>query len=257
MLVEAKSISKEFNGVEIIGDFSIEVMRGEFLSILGESGCGKTTLLKILSGILKPDKGNVIRKFSKQGFVFQDDRLIPWKDAFYNVKIVSDEKRAKISLEKVGMAEHSRKRPAQLSGGMIKRVCLARALALDPEIIFLDEPFSSLDIVTRMKLLDMLRKIWMESSCTAVMVTHDPFEAAFLSTRVIVTGNKFKHFHIIKSGSPLNRSLSEVLSLQNELIGLLEDTVSGGRKRTWEHFQRREGNQKRDKTTGNEDRNSR
>jgi len=226
MLVKAEEITKRFNGVEVIGKFSVEVIKGEFLSILGESGCGKTTLLKLLSGILDPDDGTITRNFSKQGFVFQDDRLIPWRNAFYNVKIVSDEKHAETLLKRVGVLEHAKKHSSQLSGGMIKRVCLARALALDPEILFLDEPFSSLDIVTRMKLLKMLKNLWTERSCTAVMVTHDPFEAAFLSTRVIVTGRNFKNYHIVKTGSPAERNLTEVLSLQNKFIGLLEEMVS-------------------------------
>ena len=252
IVISVKNIVTRFGERTIHDGVSLSIKENEIYGILGESGSGKSVLMKEMIMLLEPNAGEVIvlgkilkgisYKDAQQlrrewGVLFQFGALYSSMTIAENIEVQLKEYtsitkemrdslvRSKIAL--VGLDAHvGSLYPSELSGGMIKRAALARALAMEPKLLFLDEPFSSLDIVTRMKLLKMLKNLWTERSCTAVMVTHDPFEAAFLSTRVIVTGRNFKNYHIVKTGSPAERNLTEVLSLQNKFIGLLEEMVS-------------------------------
>jgi NitT/TauT family transport system ATP-binding protein len=203
--VDARAVTKRFAtqaGVQTaLEAVTLTIRDGEFVSLLGPSGCGKTTLLRIIGGLERPSSGDVriedasvasaleSRKF---GFVFQDAALLPWRTVFDNAALLLDvtgqagmRDRVGPLLEMVGLAGFEAHYPAQLSGGMRQRVALARALALDPDILLMDEPFAALDALTRDRMGEELLRIW-DGSRAVVFVTHSIAEAVLLSDRVVV-----------------------------------------------------------------------
>ncbi|MFW6120773.1 MAG: ABC transporter ATP-binding protein [Petrotogales bacterium] len=225
MLLNLKNISKSFDSQPIIKKFCLTLEEGEFLSILGSSGCGKTTLLKLVSNLQKPDSGSIVRKFKRLGFVFQDVRLIPWKNALYNISIVSGETKAFSMLSEVGLKEHYNKYPPELSGGMERRVSLARALSIEPDLILLDEPFGSLDIITKEDMMKLVLELWEKHNFAAINVTHDPYEAAQLSTRVLVVGKHFTKTQTHELGNPLERNENNNSKIRHELMKTLKKVL--------------------------------
>jgi NitT/TauT family transport system ATP-binding protein len=186
-------------------DIALSIRAGEFVSLVGPSGCGKSTLLRIIAGLLAPTGGEVriggqsaaaARTAREFGFVFQDPVLLPWRTALENVELpmvvakqggASERReRARALLDLVGLADFERAAPSKLSGGMQRRVGIARALALDPSILLLDEPFGALDEITRQRMNAELLRIWSERQTTALLVTHNVGEAVYLSDRVFV-----------------------------------------------------------------------
>ncbi len=194
------------NGVSItaLTGVSLEIKKGEFVSLLGPSGCGKTTLLRIIADLLHPTGGEVLiagetpkqaRLKRKYGIVFQSPVLYDWRTVKKNVMLPMEilkvpkkdrEERAMEMLEMVGLQDFADRYPKQLSGGMQQRVGIARALAIQPEILLMDEPFSALDEFTREKLHEDLLRIWRKTNKTIVFVTHNIQESVFLSDRVCV-----------------------------------------------------------------------
>ncbi|MDR0528239.1 MAG: ABC transporter ATP-binding protein [Zoogloeaceae bacterium] len=189
--------------VSALSGVSLRVFAGEYVSLLGESGCGKSTLLALIAGLLPPDGGRVIcegREVSgpdrHRMLMFQADALFPWLDVLgnvvYSLKFSSGlsrkerEERALEFLTLVGLADFRRARAHELSGGMRQRAALARALAADPRILLMDEPFSALDAMTRERLYADVQRIWRETGKTIIMVTHNVREAVCLSTRVVL-----------------------------------------------------------------------
>ena len=197
-MIALSGIAKRFpNGVEAVNDLSFAVGRGEFVSLLGPSGCGKSTALRLVAGLLTPDAGTVTYAGGKPeiGFVFQDHTLMPWADALTNARLPLDLKRtprgqadarAAAALARVGLAGFERAYPRELSGGMKMRVSIARALAAQPRLLLLDEPFAALDEITRNALGDDLLKLWREDGLTVMFVTHSVSESSYLSQRVLV-----------------------------------------------------------------------
>jgi NitT/TauT family transport system ATP-binding protein len=192
----------------VLDKISLDMRNGEFCSFIGPSGCGKSTLLRLIAGLIEPSSGSIrvdgedaatARQKRKFGFVFQDAVLLPWRTVIENVelpmvvaRVPKRERRAKAMqlLELVGLADFAQATPAKLSGGMARRVAIARSLVLDPSILLLDEPFGSLDEITRQRMNVELQRIWAAEGCTAVLVTHNVGEAVFLSDKVIVLGTK-------------------------------------------------------------------
>jgi ABC-type nitrate/sulfonate/bicarbonate transport system ATPase subunit len=188
--------------LDVLRDVNFDARQGEIVSLIGESGCGKTTLLRIIQGLIRPDSGEVLVDGQKvsgagrdRGFVFQQACLLPWRSARRNVefglelqRIARPERstRAMQLLELVGLAQAAGQYPHQLSGGMQQRIGLARALAIDPAILLMDEPFSALDAQTREALQVELMRIHEQTNKTTLFVTHDLDEAIYLSDRVVV-----------------------------------------------------------------------
>jgi NitT/TauT family transport system ATP-binding protein len=188
--------------VRALQGFDIEVDEGEFLSIVGPSGCGKSTFLNVVLGLLKPDSGDVVmngKRISGPGsdraMVFQEFGLLPWRTVRHNIELglelkgVAVETRRGISgrfIEMVGLAGFEGHYPHELSGGMKQRVGLARALATDPDVLLMDEPFAALDAQTRDLMQVELLRIWQEARKTVLFVTHQIEEAVYLSDRVMV-----------------------------------------------------------------------
>jgi nitrate/nitrite transport system ATP-binding protein len=206
--VELSRVSKVFPGprgaVAVVKDFDLIVREGEFVSIIGHSGCGKSTVLSMAAGLTELSAGGIIvagREIDgpgpDRGMVFQSPSLLPWLSAFDNVRLGVDQVFADKSKQEraavvdhylalVGLGDSMHKMPAELSQGMRQRVGLARAFALNPKVLLLDEPFGMLDSITRMELQDVLMELWAEDHKTALMVTHDVDEALFLSDRVVM-----------------------------------------------------------------------
>ncbi|HEX3971344.1 MAG TPA: ABC transporter ATP-binding protein [Stellaceae bacterium] len=190
----------------VLRSVSFDVRQGEIVSLIGESGCGKTTLLRIIQGLVRFDAGAVLvdgmsvtKPGRDRGFVFQHASLLPWRSARQNVEfgleldgVSAAERvsRAEGLLKLVGLAHAGDQFPHQLSGGMQQRIGLARALAIDPAILLMDEPFSALDAQTREVLQSELLRIHGETEKTTLFVTHDLDEAIYLSDRVVVLGAK-------------------------------------------------------------------
>jgi len=186
-----------FGAVGVFRNLSLEIARGEFVAVVGPSGCGKTTLLNLFSGFLKPTSGNVVCS-GRVRTVYQHDSLFPWQTAAQNIamglRALSSQAERARQLEEmlrlINLEEFAAHYPHQLSGGMRQRVELARALAGATDILLLDEPFSSLDYLTRLRLRRELARMLQELPRTVVLVTHDIEEAAQLADRIVVLSDR-------------------------------------------------------------------
>lgn len=177
--------------VDALKDVNLSFPEGSLSVILGRSGCGKTTLLRVMAGLEKLDSGSVKMGSGKVGMVFQEPRLMPWLSVRENVELVigdgeSRSQKAMACLQTVGLSDFADGMPNQLSGGMAQRVALARALGFDPDLILLDEPFGALDYFTRKALQEELTSIVRSKKLTTLFVTHDVDEAISIGSRLIV-----------------------------------------------------------------------
>ena len=198
-LASLSDVSKSFaSGTLALSGLDLAIRQGEFLSLLGPSGCGKSTALRLIAGLLEPTAGRIEWTGGARaeiGFVFQEPTLMPWADVRNNVYLPmrlrgrsrSDSAAAiDAALRLVGLEDFASAYPRELSGGMKMRVSLARALALRPQILLLDEPFAALDEITRIRLNDDLLRLQREVGATIVFVTHSVYESVYLSTRIAV-----------------------------------------------------------------------
>ena len=229
--IEARGVCVDFTVAgrvnRVLHDVSLSVPKGGFVSLIGPSGCGKSTLLKVLAGLLAPTVGEVsvagvtpieaVRQ-RRIGIVFQEPTLLPWKNALDNVAMLMEvarvgrtrdeiRQRATDMLRLVGLEHAADKRPSQLSGGMRQRVSIARALALDPEVLMMDEPFGALDAITREEMGDFLLEIWERTKKTIVFVTHSIDEATFMSREVhVMATNPARIIEAMSIGLPYPRN---------------------------------------------------
>ena len=205
-IISAEKVGLIFNTqdgvVEALKNISLDVSEGEFVSLIGPSGCGKTTLLRVIANLENPTSGSLTvngmsaeaaRLARAYGYVFQAPALLPWRTVADNVKLPLeimglDDVAARVSrnLELVNLTGFENKFPWQLSGGMQQRVSIARALAFDPKLLLMDEPFGALDEIVRDKLNQQLLELWARTKKTVVFVTHSIPEAVFLSTKIVV-----------------------------------------------------------------------
>lgn len=201
--LELTNVAKAFGGPPVLDGVNLAIERGEFVAIVGYSGSGKTTLINMISGLLTPDRGTVklndleiTAPGPDRGVVFQNYSLLPWLTVFENIALAVDQvfpnyapekKRQHVEkyIEMVNLTKARDKKPAQLSGGMRQRVSVARALAMDPQILLLDEPLSALDALTRSTLQDEIERIWAVDKKTVVLITNDVDEALLLADRII------------------------------------------------------------------------
>jgi NitT/TauT family transport system ATP-binding protein len=187
-------VSKAFESLEVLRDLSLHVATGQIVGVVGPSGSGKTTILKLVTGILAPDKGTVTVAEGVVGYVFQEPRLLPWRTALDNVATplraqgqtrTEAREAAARWLERVELDGFERYHPAELSGGMAQRVSIARAFAVEPRILLMDEPFSNVDATLKGSLIDILESIIKERKPTVVYVTHELTEALRLADRIV------------------------------------------------------------------------
>ena len=202
--VRARGVRRTFEGgVAALSGVDLDVAPGEFVALLGPSGCGKSTLLRLVAGLDPPDGGEVSVEagagargaIAEVAFVFQDAHLLPWRTVLANVALPLELRgrptgerlaEARAAIEEVGLGDAMGRRPAELSGGMRMRVSLARALITRPRLLLLDEPFAALDELTRLRLDDQLRALWLAQGMTVLFVTHSITEAAYLAERAVV-----------------------------------------------------------------------
>ncbi|MBI4254919.1 MAG: ABC transporter ATP-binding protein [Candidatus Rokubacteria bacterium] len=228
---------------EIVRDVSLYVDEGEFVCLLGHSGCGKTTVLSILMGLTPPTTGGVViagREIdgpgTDRGVVFQSATLLPWMSVEANVRLAlcqvgAGGRRAETYLAAVGLAGLGDRAPRELSAGMQQRVGIARAFALEPRLLLLDEPFSLLDALTRMELQDELVTLWEAERKTVVMVTHDVDEALLLADRIVLmtNGPAATIGRILDVPFPRPRDREQLLArpdyfwLRDTVVGFLEE----------------------------------
>jgi nitrate/nitrite transport system ATP-binding protein len=201
--LELAGVSKSFGGPAVLNNINLTIERGEFVAIVGYSGSGKTTLISLIAGLHKPDTGTVklndleiTEPGPDRGMVFQNYSLLPWLTVFENIALAVEQvfpnyspEKKRVHVEKfiamVNLTKAREKLPRELSGGMRQRVSVARALAMDPQILLLDEPLSALDALTRATLQDEIERIWETDKKTVVLITNDVDEALLLADRII------------------------------------------------------------------------
>jgi len=237
----------------IVSDFDVALKKGEFVSLIGHSGCGKSTVLSIVAGLSEPTEGGVLIEGREvtgpgtdRGVVFQSPCLLPWLSALENVLLGVEQampnatrrKRHEIAehyLTLVGLDGSLHKKPGEMSGGMRQRVGIARAFALSPKVLLLDEPFGMLDSLTRFELQQVLIDLWSADQKTALMVTHDVDEALFLSDRIAMMTNgpeaRLGGFLEVPFERPRDRTAviehPRYYELRESLITFLEDHAHG------------------------------
>jgi nitrate ABC transporter ATP-binding subunit len=251
--LELSRLCKRFDGphggVPVVEDFDLALAPGELVCLIGHSGCGKSTVLSIVAGLAESSSGGVILDGREidgpgpdRGVVFQAPSLLPWLSAFENVMLGVErvyphgsraERRAIAThyLERVGLGDALGRRPPELSLGQCQRVGIARAFALSPKLLLLDEPFGMLDSLTRMELQEVLQDVWSRDRKTALMVTHDVDEALFLSDRIalMTRGPRARVGEILEVPFPRPRERTAVLEhsdyyrLRERLLEFLEE----------------------------------
>lgn len=190
VVVTLRDVRKSFGNQSILNSIDLDIHRGEFVALLGASGSGKTTLLRILAELDHANGGDV-QVVRDRTVVFQEARLLPfrsvWRNVVLGVRGVKDKRALALkALDEVSLASKAQGWPKSLSGGEAQRVALARALVRSPELLLLDEPFASLDALTRLRMQDLVRKLWREHKPGVLLVTHDVDEAILLADRVLV-----------------------------------------------------------------------
>lgn len=229
--LEIKNISYSYQTLEAetlaLQDISFTVQEGEFVSIVGPSGCGKSTLLNLICGLSKADTGEIMLNGSEIsqtsthiGYMLQKDHLFEWRTVYSNVTLGlelkhhlhgTEKENVKKMLDTYGLSNFSKSRPSQLSGGMRQRAALIRTLAIEPDLLLLDEPFSALDYQTRLEVCDDVWKILKEQKKTALLVTHDLSEAISMSDKIIILSKRpgriksIMEIHFQESLPPLQR----------------------------------------------------
>jgi NitT/TauT family transport system ATP-binding protein len=246
--IAASGICKTFTAkgrsFTALEDVSLTVSEGRFCSLIGPSGCGKSTLLRILADVLAPTGGEVsvfgetptqARERRELGFVFQDPVLLPWRSALANTELPlllagwdrgRRREKAMELLELVGLEGFEHSLPSELSGGMARRVASARALTLDPKVLFLDEPFAGLDEIRRQQMNEELQRIWMETGTTALLVTHNVAEAIYLADEVLVMGGRPGRI-LSTTHIPLARPRTVQGILDSEFVELQREVSTG------------------------------
>jgi nitrate/nitrite transport system ATP-binding protein len=201
--LSVEAVGMAFGASEILTGIDLTIHKGEFVTLIGHSGCGKSTLLNLVAGLIKPTRGAILLAGKHvdgpgpdRGVVFQNHSLLPWLTCFQNVHLAVERvfkdrlrERTHAALDLVGLSHAEQKYPHQISGGMKQRVGIARALAIEPKVLLLDEPFGALDALTRATLQDELMRIVGQTGATVLMVTHDVDEAVLLSDRVVMMSN--------------------------------------------------------------------
>lgn len=248
MFLSVNQLTKSFpqknkSPYTVFNQLEFQVKEGEFVSILGPSGCGKSTLLHIIGGLEQPTEGavqmngqNISEPGPDRGFVFQEAALMPWLNVVENVMFglsgLSKTEAKQVAMDHLKLVHLSRfadSYPHELSGGMRQRVSIARALAMNPKVLLMDEPFGALDEQTRMMMHKELQEIWMKTKKTILFITHNIRESILLSDRIIVMGTRpgriIKEF-IVDIPRPRPANHPDFLALETEIMAQLEGEIA-------------------------------
>jgi NitT/TauT family transport system ATP-binding protein len=237
--VKVENLRKVFDGQErrivALDDVSFEASGHTFVSIVGPSGCGKSTLLNILAGVETPTSGSVDISEdggkARVGYVFQAPRLLPWRSVTDNMLFVQPDQgpesaaRVALYLDMVGLGDHGKSWPSQLSGGMQQRVGIARAFSIEPDALLMDEPFSHLDAITARGLRRELHELWRQTEKTILFVTHDVGEAVELSKRIVIlaTGGSLRENLEVDLPFPRDPSDDRVALMKADVLRKFEE----------------------------------
>lgn len=237
--LEVKNLHKRFRSrhqeLTVLNDINLTVSPGEFISIIGSSGCGKTTFLRLVVGLEKDYEGDILLDGKRlngpdrnRGVVFQDHRLLPWltieKNVGLGLKNAKDDaarRTVQEHIELVGLKGFEKHYPHQLSGGMSQRAAIARALVNRPEILLLDEPLGALDALTRMYMHQELERIWKQEGITMIMITHDVEEAIFLSDKIVVMSSRpgtIRKIIPVPLARPRDRASYDFIRIKEEVL---------------------------------------
>ena len=233
--VAFRAVDMHLGSVDVLRDVNLDVREGEFVCILGPSGCGKSTLLNIVAGFVAPSRGEVtidgvrvVGPDPRRIFVFQERGVFPWLNVEQNIgfglfRLTDGEKRQRIAhyVQLVGLQGFEKSYPRELSGGMKQRVEVARALAVNPDVLYLDEPFGALDSITRLQMRRELLRIWDAEKKTILFVTHDIEESVQLADRVVVMSQRPAHIRreiIIDIPHPRDISSPRYIDLRDQLF---------------------------------------
>jgi NitT/TauT family transport system ATP-binding protein len=240
--VIAKNLTHRFGDKLVLDNINLEIKDKEFLSFVGASGCGKSTFLRLIANLLTPSSGSIEsagREDLKISMVFQDANLLPWLNVLRNVSLPLKLKGLQSDkpmewLEKVGLADSAKLYPDELSGGMKMRVAMARAMAMEPDLLLLDEPFGALDEITRQEMGDALLKFREYSQCTAIFVTHSVAEAVYLSERVaLMAANPGRILKVYEIAARVNKNIEwrtqrDYLERVADISKALHGVIRGG-----------------------------
>lgn len=228
-ILTTRNLNKSFQANQVLSDVNLQIEKGDFVSILGPSGCGKTTLLKIICGLDKEHEGEVLlggekinQKHQKSfSLVSQEDSLLPWLSVKDNIhffsNILKKEKNQEI-ISEVDLLDFKNHLPHELSGGMKKRVALARALASNPSILFLDEPFTNIDTFTRIKMNNLVKELCQKRNATTVLITHNIDEALRLSNKILIMkGNPAKIDKVINLDKEFKEDSEEFINTRKKI----------------------------------------
>ncbi|MCU0629959.1 MAG: ABC transporter ATP-binding protein [Methanoregulaceae archaeon] len=248
MTLIVENLSKEFEQRDVhspaLVSINLEVQDKEFTCVLGPSGCGKTTLLRIIAGLEKPTSGKVIiggeivtEPTPRLAMIFQDYSLFPWRTVLDNIafglemKGIDETERHRVAshyLDLIGLCGFGKNYPYELSGGMRQRVAVARALAIDPSVLLMDEPFGALDAQTRNMLQKQLLEIWEKTQKTILFVTHSVDEAVFMADRIVVLTSRpgtVKEVVKIDLPRPRDRTSLDFASVRRYVLGLIDEQL--------------------------------
>lgn len=222
--VEIKGVRKAYGRLPVIDGWNLSISQGERMVVLGPSGAGKTTFLRMVAGLEPPDTGKIQLNGSKTAFVFQEPRLIPWRNVRDNLRFVNPAADISAILKQLRLEGFEDYMPAHLSGGMQQRVNLARALIIEPDLLILDEAFTSLDLPFKLSLIQDLLEHWQMKRFTMLMVTHDLKEALYLADRILVLSAapaRILHDFTVRLEAHRSFSDPELLRQESELLDLM------------------------------------
>ncbi|NLW90753.1 MAG: ABC transporter ATP-binding protein [Syntrophomonadaceae bacterium] len=227
--VDIKQICKAYGRLQVIDGWNLSINPGERVAVLGPSGAGKTTFLRMVAGLEQADTGRIQMSTNRTAFVFQEPRLIPWRNVKDNLRFVNPSADISAILQQLRLEGFQDYMPSQLSGGMQQRVNLARALIIDPELLILDEAFTSLDLPFKLTLIRDLLDYWHQKHFTMLMVTHDLKEALYLADRILVLSNapaRILHDFPVRLDEHRSFSDPELLRHESQLLDLMYDQMN-------------------------------
>jgi NitT/TauT family transport system ATP-binding protein len=229
MILKIDKIDKNFDDICILNNFSMEMDEEEIICIIGPSGCGKSTLLNIISSLIEPSSGKITNNSHSISYVFQEDRLLPWKNVYDNIKIVNkacSHNACMDLIKKVGLKDFEGYYPSELSGGMRQRCSIARAFNFEADLLLMDEPFKSLDYNLRIEMIRHLLELWESTNKSIIFVTHEIDEALLLGDKVLVLSDRptkvIREFTIDIDKAKRSLTDSQLVDIRNEIIYLLQ-----------------------------------